>query len=99
MLVATVRPMMEEVFFVAVHRDLALEDRAALDQAGIVVREGVQTAKGPWRGEFADMTPATKVLRVRASDEHDARLRVVAALGSDVRLDVHPIRARDDGPK
>ena len=87
---------MEEVFFVAVHRDLALEDRAALDQAGIDVREGVQTAKGRWRGEFADMTAATKVLRVQASDDHDARMRVLAALGGDVRLDVQPTQGRDD---
>ena len=83
---------MEEVFFVAVHRDLTLEDRAALDQAAIDVREGVQTARGPWRGEFAEMTPATKVLRVRASDDHDARMRVLAALGGDVRLEVQPVQ-------
>lgn len=90
---------MEEVFFVAVHRDLAPEDLAALDQAGIDVRAGVQTANGPWRGEFAEMTPGIKVLRVRAHDDHDARLRVLAALGGDVRLHVQPLKGRDESPE
>ncbi len=89
---------MEEVFFVAVHRDLEAEDRAALDQAGVVVREGVQTAKGPWQGEFARMAPASKVLRVRANDDHDARLRVAAALGGDAKFDVQPIKERNENP-
>ena len=92
----TVRPIMEEVFFVAVHRDLAVEDRAALDQAGIVVREGVQTARGPWRGEFARTTRATRILRVQANDAHDARLRVAAALGGDAAFDVQPIQERSE---
>jgi len=45
------------------------------------------------------MTPATKVLRVRANDDHDARLRVAAALGGDAEFDVQPIKETNEKPE
>ena len=83
--------MADGVFFVFVHRGLDLDDHAALDQAAIVVRKGVPSATGPWEGEVCQLAPDTAILRVQARDDHDARLRVAAALGAGLER-VRPIK-------
>ena len=82
----------EHLFFVAVVRELSPDDRSALDQAGIDIRHGPATGHGPWQGEFHHLTPSTRILRVRAQDEHAARLRVVSALGDDDAMQLRPVR-------